>query len=470
MENRPNSDVICAKLNKRIQALNYKLFQLQNRLLILRTSRKFEQLEDLLDRVTRKIKDLIAAICLQRSIDALEEASKKLARGFKKKLKNFGRRLVRIRLSGGTEVEILVPYYAQSNPDTLKTMAGKRGCYPALILLGIHDHCSPRLASEISMMIAALSSIKEAQEMLAGRGCNLDFKTLRNIMKRYAARARMSQENGDCLDGEIDATGLRLVVAADGGRVRIRKNKKGPKTQKNRRRYRTDWREPKLFIIYVLDENGRQNRKFAPIMDASMGGPDELFALIEFYLEKINAKKAESVTFLADGAIWIWDRIEKLRQTVLVGVKTYCGLDFYHAIDHLNDLIALLKFPAADKKRYFNEYRHLLKKGHIDKVIEFIKANTKGTRNKELIRERKYFLKNRERMHYGILAGLKLPIGSGAVESAIRRVINLRLKGPGIFWHEESANEMLMLRCYYKAGRWGLLHKMASEVTMAGIC
>jgi hypothetical protein len=46
-------------------------------------------------------------------------------------------------------------------------------------------------------------------------------------------------------------------------------------------------------------------------------------------------------------------------------------------------------------------------------------------------------------------------------ESAVRRVINMRLKGPGIFWHEDTANEMLMLRCYYKAGRWGMLQKMA---------
>ena len=33
----------------------------------------------------------------------------------------------------------------------------------------------------------------------------------------------------------------------------------------------------------------------------------------------------------------------------------------------------------------------------------------------------------------------------------------MRLKGPGIFWHEEVANAMLMLRSYHKAGRWDLL-------------
>jgi hypothetical protein len=36
-------------------------------------------------------------------------------------------------------------------------------------------------------------------------------------------------------------------------------------------------------------------------------------------------------------------------------------------------------------------------------------------------------------------------LGSGAIESSIRRVINLRLKGNGIFWLEENAEAILAL-------------------------
>jgi hypothetical protein len=46
------------------------------------------------------------------------------------------------------------------------------------------------------------------------------------------------------------------------------------------------------------------------------------------------------------------------------------------------------------------------------------------------------------------------PLGSGAVESAIRRVINLRLKGNGIDWREENAEAMLVLRAAALTGRW----------------
>jgi hypothetical protein len=47
-----------------------------------------------------------------------------------------------------------------------------------------------------------------------------------------------------------------------------------------------------------------------------------------------------------------------------------------------------------------------------------------------------------------------LPCGSGCVESAIRRVINLRLKSAGSFWLKQVAEYMLFLRSALLSGRW----------------
>ena len=66
---------------------------------------------------------------------------------------------------------------------------------------------------------------------------------------------------------------------------------------------------------------------------------------------------------------------------------------------------------------------------------------------------------------YARIAALKLPIGSGAIESAIRRVVNLRLKGPSIYWHKTTAEAVLLLRSYYKAGRWNHLERQALTTT-----
>jgi len=62
-------------------------------------------------------------------------------------------------------------------------------------------------------------------------------------------------------------------------------------------------------------------------------------------------------------------------------------------------------------------------------------------------------------MNYGAARGRDLPIGSGVIESTIRRVVNLRLKGASVYWKESTAQDMLLLRCFYKASRWQTIKK-----------
>ena len=57
-------------------------------------------------------------------------------------------------------------------------------------------------------------------------------------------------------------------------------------------------------------------------------------------------------------------------------------------------------------------------------------------------------------MRYVTLEARKLSIGSGQVESAVRRVVNLRFKAPGSFWKEPTVNGLMHLRAAFKAGRW----------------
>ena len=67
-----------------------------------------------------------------------------------------------------------------------------------------------------------------------------------------------------------------------------------------------------------------------------------------------------------------------------------------------------------------------------------------------------YLIKHMKAGHlrYGEFRRKGLPLGSGAVESAMRRVINLRLKGPGLMWLEGNAEAALVLRAAAVTGRW----------------
>ena len=47
-----------------------------------------------------------------------------------------------------------------------------------------------------------------------------------------------------------------------------------------------------------------------------------------------------------------------------------------------------------------------------------------------------------------------MPPGSGAIESPIRRVLNLRLKGTSLFREESDAEAVIQLRAAVLSGRW----------------
>ncbi len=58
------------------------------------------------------------------------------------------------------------------------------------------------------------------------------------------------------------------------------------------------------------------------------------------------------------------------------------------------------------------------------------------------------------RLKYPTFRRQGLPLGSGAIESGIRRVINLRLKGNSIYWRELAAESMLQIRAQVLTDRW----------------
>jgi hypothetical protein len=251
------------------------------------------------------------ALTAQRALasPALHEQERKLAKAWPKKMKDFGYRPVTVQFLGGIEVELMARYWCRSQSRAEK---GK-GSYFGLTLLGVCDRTTPALASEVAQLAAALSSFEDAQARLEQLGVAMSIRRIANVAYHFAQRARSRQAvDGMGIEGSL--AGKRVVISVDGGRLRVRKNKRGKKTKKGRSRYSTDWREPKLLVIYVVDETGRIAQEFAPVIDGTLQGPDEVFRLLEFYLRELKVEEAKEVLFIADGAKWIWERVAQLWQ------------------------------------------------------------------------------------------------------------------------------------------------------------
>ncbi len=110
------------------------------------------------------------------------------------------------------------------------------------------------------------------------------------------------------------------------------------------------------------------------------------------------------------------------------------------------ECIALLLHKLSKSQEFFTKQCRKLRDG----------GTIKRERLKILVRERNYILKayRRRLLRYNEVASRKLPLGSGAVESLIRQVVNLRMKGNSKFWLQDNAEIMLHLRCQWIAKSW----------------
>ena len=447
-----------------IQELLDEFHQMQQTPKLATNPDELEALERDIRHHTDRLGSLLVGHHLQASLDseALQVEQDLLVSHGPKPLQNDGKVTVWVRTAQGMAVPVRVTYYRRKGTRR----AGKRyaGVYAGLVLLGIYDRCTPALAAEVSLLAAMLGSLDEAQAVLADRGVTLDTKTVRQIAYRYAARARVEQQI-ERTAFEDNVAGRRVVVSSDGGRMRLRETKRGPKTKKGRQRYTGAWREPKVLIVYVVDAEGKRVASFAPVIDATLKGPDAVFALLHTYLQRLRITQADQVLFIADGAPWIWKRVPRLvRALGLAAERVHELLDFYHAAQHLGQVAALRKdWSAKARSRWRNQQRRLLLWGQVAEVIAAVRDLCRGRHSKAIRQHRDYFVKNQGRMGYAELTAMQMPIGSGAIESTVRRVVNLRLKGQSIFWCRASAEAILLLRSYYKAGRWNLLKRMATS-------
>jgi hypothetical protein len=422
--------------------------------------------EQRLQQLTQDLHALIAANAVQAAAlsPQLRQASQDLLASWAKPLKNQGWRAVTLNFAQGPRVVVFLPYYSRSKAHT---PGRSKGCFPALLVLGIYDHSSPSLAGDLAQLAALLGSFQEARLLLRPRGVSLSVNRLRRIVYHYAQRVRLAQQTARLFPGE-SLKGRVVVITTDGGRIRIRKDRKA-KTKKGRKRYSTAWREPKLLMIYAVKEKAgrvQMDKTFAPVVDGTLDGPDALFRLMRRYLEQLEVKEADRVVVVADGARWIWKRVAGLLRGLKVDEqKVHQAVDFYHAVQHLSSAADLAgSFTDRQKKKWLKTQSKRLLSGETDKVLAELEALAGAKPSKKMGAELGYFLKHgreHKRMEYAALAKAGLPLGSGAIESAVRRIINLRLKGAGIFWHKPSAAAILLLRGFAKAGRLQHLHSLA---------
>jgi hypothetical protein len=155
------------------------------------------------------------------------------------------------------------------------------------------------------------------------------------------------------------------------------------------------------------------------------------------------------VLVLGDGARWIWTLAAEH-----FGARREC-VDFYHASEHLWKIARLLYGEGTAAAKEWGTARcHELRHDGLRPVLAALRTARGPTAEGRLLlrRERRYFRTNAARMNYPATKADGLPIGSGAVESLARHLVQLRLKRPGARWSRPGAQAILTLRAHLKSG------------------
>lgn len=445
-----------------------------------RTAAQMLAVEEAGQALGREIADLYLALNLLRvhgeesfHHEALGAAHQRYRQdGGTGRLRHKGWREVELLLRGGTRLRLVTPYLRLDRRGapgrgrgTGKRQATGSGGYPLLQHLGVHDLATPATTSEVARQVVLCGSYAEAQEQLARSGLRMHLSTLTAIAVAVGQRAlawrnqALEEARTSPLPASSLVEGLRLLVSLDGGRAKTRATKRGARVGKNKRRpFTSAWREPRVLTVTVIGKDGRQDRRYRPLYEVSLGDARRVCALLEGLLRLLGADRAAEVVFVSDGAEWMGERIPGvMTRAGIPAEKVSYILDYYHATEYISEALALSQRLSALQQQLVGEtLRRTLREEAegVERVLQVLDGEARGKAAKKIRKKIQFLKDHRDRMGYAAHRAAKRPIGSGVVESAVRRIINLRFKSASMAWREDHLEPLLYLRALLKAGRW----------------
>lgn len=235
---------------------------------------------------------------------------------------------------------------------------------------------------------------------------------------------------------------------------------------------KNDWKECKTFMLFELEKvNEEEHRLKNKRYYSTMRDANEIKRQLKFQLEKYCAKDEVSIACIGDGAKWIWNMMEELFPKDIFHSGIIEIVDWYHAKEKLVEIKKEIFSNTEKAEIFLDQCRSFLAKGNIEAIeqtLEQLKNSQKLIERRTFVDERlHYFTANKEKMRYEKFKERGFCIGSGAIESANKYVVQRRLKQPGMKWTEENANYMVHLRAEYINGdfekHYGLTHNVFVE-------
>jgi hypothetical protein len=267
-------------------------------------------------------------------------------------------------------------------------------------------------------------------------GLNMSAKQIQRVSESYGRLIEDKEQNSIANEEGLSAKKQKdlTYVMVDGSMIFTREE---------------GWKEIKVGRIFSAESIVQVQKKRKEISQSvylcHIGKHTDFLAKVnnhaECYLNKVC---------IGDGAKWIWNWADDIYPDMVQ------ILDLFHALEKLSEY-AKAQYPdIIEKNKWIETQKEFLLTDKVNAVIktvvETIPTTTEAKKTQEALIS--YYSNNQTRMLYGTYKEMGYCLGSGAIESAHRNVVQQRLKLSGQRWSLNGAQQIVNLRAYYKSNRW----------------
>lgn len=214
------------------------------------------------------------------------------------------------------------------------------------------------------------------------------------------------------------------------------------------------WTETKVGRTFKAKDNFKVSSKRTIIKTseyvAHVGTHTDFIAKFSPLLNKHSL-----LVFIADGAPWMWKWITEYYPNIVQ------ILDFFHAFEKICQwAIAAFKDRELMSQWCQNVKELLLNDGIGEVIIQIQDIDCQGDSLEKKNSLLTYLNNNTHRMKYKTFLENGYLIGSGAIESAQRTIVQQRLKRSGQRWTIKGAQQVLNLRTKSLSAQWNEVTKI----------
>ena len=302
------------------------------------------------------------------------------------------------------------------------------------------------------------SSFKKASEIIYRvHGFKISYITVKNITEfigklvydyNYNSALEIWNNRANLEVNTSNKKGT-LYIQADGAAVNTRVEDENGST----------WKENKLGIFFSENDMYKRKDKSNIINRKEyvsyIGNVDTFRILVFAKAVELKYWKYENVVFISDGATWLRNMISELFPEAIQ------ILDKFHLIENIYQYGKFLFNDDINKAEKLK-----------DKIIGYCYSGEYNLIVKELNKYQDinipkticnlpiYLENNKNKIDYSSYEQKGWFIGSGAIESSNKTVVQLRLKQAGMRWSVDGANYLITLRCMYESKNWDKIEKI----------